>query len=171
MLLPYFWVPQENAESRERKDRVPYLTWARQGFITMTSGHVTDYDVVRRDVVKLAEQFSIKKLAADRWNASQLLTQLAGDGLDIVAFGQGFSSMSGPSKEFERLLVGGNIEHGGNPVLRWMASNAAAETDAAANVKPSKKKSTERIDGIVAAVMAIGVGGAIDEEPQFGMLI
>ncbi len=166
LLLPFFWAPKVNAEKRQRVDRVPYGTWARQGFLTLTEGDVTDYDVVRRDINELGKQFQIKTIARDRWNASQITNQLMGDGFDVVDFGQGFSSMSAPSKEFETLLIGDRLEHGGNPVLRWMASNAAAETDAAGNIKPSKKKSTERIDGIVAAIMALGVAIATPLEVQ-----
>jgi phage terminase large subunit-like protein len=171
VLLPWFWIPKENAEQRERRDRVPYLTWARQGFLTLTDGNVTDYDVVRRDIGELGKRFNISKIAADRWNASQLLNQLQVDGFDVYQFGQGMREMSPAAKEFERLLIGGELVNGGNPVLRWMARNAAAETDAAGNIKPSKKKSTDRIDGIVAACMAVGVIGQIDETPTWGILV
>ncbi len=173
VLLPFFWVPRDNAEKRERKDRVPYLTWARQGFITLTDGDTVDYDVVRRDIGELGKQFNVRTIARDRWNASQITNQLTGDGFNVADFGQGFSSMSAPSKEFETLLIGHRLEHGGNPVLRWMASNVSAETDAAGNIKPSKKKSTERIDGIVAAIMALGTDLAQPEptEPTWGILI
>ena len=92
----------------------------------------------------------------DRWNATQLSIQLQGDGFEVVLFGQGFRDMSAPTKEWEKLVVSGRLRHGNHPVLRWMASNVAVETDAAGNLKPSKKKRTERIDGIVAGVMALG---------------
>ncbi len=155
--LPFFWIPSENAQLREKRDRVPYVTWSRLGYITMTPGEVVDYDIVRRDINALGKQFDIRKIARDRWNASQITSQLMGDGFEVVDFGQGFASMSAPSKELEKLLIGQRLDHGNNPVLRWMARNAAAETDAAGNIKPSKKKSTERIDGIVAGVMTVGL--------------
>ncbi len=151
-----FWVPKENAIKRERRDRVPYTQWMREGWIKATEGNVIDYDVIRADIKALGEQYNIREIAIDRWNATQLSTQLAGDGFEMITFGQGFASMSAPAKAFEALVLGGKLEHGGNPVLRWMASNVAVEIDAAANVKPSKKKSTERIDGIVACIMALG---------------
>jgi phage terminase large subunit-like protein len=91
-----------------------------------------------------------------RWNAAQITTQLQGDGFEIVPHGQGYASMSAPAKEFEKLVFGSQLVHPNNPVLNWMASNVAVEQDAAGNLKPSKKVSTERIDGIVAAVMAVG---------------
>lgn len=165
VLLPFFWIPSDNAERREKRDRVPYLTWSRQGFITMTPGNVIDYDIVRRDINALSKRFNIRKIARDRWNATQITTQLMGDGFDVVDWGQGFGQMSAPSKELETRLIGGKLLHGGNPVLRWMASNAAAELDSAGNIKPSKKKSTERIDGIVASVMALGL---LISEEQIG---
>jgi phage terminase large subunit-like protein len=149
-------VPEENARRREQRDRVPYVQWIREGWITATPGDVVDYDRIRADVNELRERFNIREIAADRWNATQIITQLAGDGATIFPFGQGYSSMSAPAKELEKLIIGQQISFGRNPVMRWMASNVSTETDSAGNIKPSKKKSTERIDGIVAAVMGIG---------------
>ncbi len=155
-ILARFWCPIEGIRKRSQRDRVPYEQWVEQGWITATDGNVTDYDVIRRDIQDMAEQFSIKEIAVDRWNATQITTQLGGDGFEMVPFGQGFASMSAPSKELEKLVISKKLRHGNNPVLNWMASNVAIEQDAAGNIKPSKKKSTERIDGIVALVMAIG---------------
>ncbi|WP_341304114.1 terminase TerL endonuclease subunit [Pseudomonas sp. TMP25] len=155
-LLPFFFVPQENINKRALRDRVPYDQWALQGHIIATPGAVIDYEVIRRTVNELAEKYHIKEIAVDRWNATQLATQLTGDGFEMVGFGQGFASMSAPTKEFEARVIGKTLRHGDNPVLTWMAANVAVEMDAAGNVKPSKKKSTERIDGIAAAIMAIG---------------
>jgi phage terminase large subunit-like protein len=155
--LWWFWVPRESARLRSRRDRVPYEAWIAAGLIKATDGDVIDYDVVRQDVNDLAKAFNIRQVAADRWNATQLMTQLAGDGLDVVAFGQGFQSMTAPTKELLALVTAGRLAHGGNPIARWMASNLATETDAAGNLKPSKKKSTERIDAMVALIMGIGV--------------
>lgn len=155
-LMPFFWVPQEALAARTRRDRVPYDVWARDGLIETTPGAVIDYDVIRARINELSERYHIKEIAIDRWNAAQLSTQLSGDGFEMVGFGQGFASMGSPTKELERLIIGKEIAHDGNPVMRWMASNVSVETDAAGNMKPSKKKSTERIDGIVASIMAIG---------------
>lgn len=151
-----FWCPIEGIRKRSQRDRVPYEQWVSEGWITATDGNVTDYDVIRRDIQELAEQFSIREIAVDRWNATQITTQLGGDGFEMVPFGQGFGSMSAPSKELEKIVISKKLRHGNNPVLNWMASNVAIEQDAAGNIKPSKKKSTERIDGIVALVMALG---------------
>jgi phage terminase large subunit-like protein len=249
-LLPRFWMPADNAEKRERRDRVPYLTWARQGFVEMTPGNVIDYERIKSRIDEMQKRFNIHEIAIDRWNATQITTQLQGEGhsrigycvasrelqlarmrsakreakarhsggsrnpdatvrtsgtqvcpchphtttgkqvcpchpsrelqlariskrrptmigretatqnrgmlYEVVAFDQGYRDMSAPTKEFEKLVISGKLRHGGHPVLRWMVSHVSAETDAAGNLKPSKKKSTERIDGLVAAIMALG---------------
>jgi phage terminase large subunit-like protein len=155
-VLPRFWIPEDSALKRERRDRVPYVDWARQGLIETTPGNVIDYDRIRTHINDIKDRFKITEIAIDRWNATQLATQLQGDGFEVVAFGQGFKDMTAPTKELEKLVMSGKLRHAGHPVLRWMASNVAVETDAAGNLKPSKKKSTERIDGIVALVMALG---------------
>jgi phage terminase large subunit-like protein len=154
-VVPFFWVPKENARKREERDKVPYLTWARAGLIRLTEGDVVDYDVVRRDINEIGKEYNFKEIAYDRWNAAQIATQLGGDGFEMVPTGQGFASMSAPAKELEKIVIEGGLQHGGHPVLRWMASVVAVEMDAAGNIKPSKKKSNERIDGIAALVNAL----------------
>ncbi|MGB7194897.1 MAG: terminase TerL endonuclease subunit [Collimonas pratensis] len=166
-LLPFFFVPEDGVKKRSERDRVPYDLWIKQGYIIATPGAVIDYDYIRAKLNALAEQYQIKEVAIDRWNAAQLSTQLSGDGFEMVGFGQGFASMSSPTKELEKRVLACEINHGGNPVLRWMASNVAVEMDAAGNTKPSKAKSTERIDGIVASVMAIGRLGVDAGEQEF----
>lgn len=155
-LLPFFWAPKDNAREREHRDHVPYLAWAQQGLIKLTEGNSIDHDVIRADINKLAEIYNIREIAIDRYNATQLLTQLKGDGFEMIPFGQGFFSMASPSQEFEKLILSGGVAHGGHPILRWMASVVAAELDGTERVKPSKKKSKDRIDGIVATIMLIG---------------
>ena len=151
----FFWIPSESATRRERKDKVPYLTWAKQGLVKMTEGDVVDYDQIREDILEICQQHNVREIAVDRWNSTQLVTQLDGEGLNMAMFGQGYRSMSAPSKQLEALVMGRKLRHAGNPVLRWMASNVAIESDPANNIKPSKKKSTEKIDGIVATVMGL----------------
>jgi phage terminase large subunit-like protein len=154
-VLPFFFVPEEGARLRERRDHVPYTQWIRQGLIRATPGEVVDYEVIRRKINELGQRYEIREIALDRWNATQLATQLTDDGFEMVAFGQGYASMNAPTKKLEELVLSGKIAHGGNPVLRWMAGNVSLEKDAADNWKPSKKKSVERIDGIVAMIMGI----------------
>ncbi len=155
---PHFWIPSDNAHQRERRDKVPYLTWQRQGHLTMTDGNVTDFEHVRRDINALASKYRIRGIGLDPWNSAQLGQQLQGDGLAMQNFRQGYGSLSAPSKQLENWVVAGKLRHGGHPVLAWQANNVAIQTDSAAgNIKPSKAKSTERIDGIVSLVMAIGL--------------
>lgn len=155
-VIPRFWIPADNARKRERRDRVPYETWARLGYIEMTPGNVVDYDYIRQRLNELKARFKIREVAIDPWNATQLSIQLHSDHFKVIQFGQNFKDMTSPTKEWEKLVLSRKLIHGGHPVLRWMASNVAAESDAAGNIKPSKKKSSDRIDGIVAGIMGLG---------------
>ena len=153
------WIPKENAHHRERVDRVPYVTWTEQNFITMTEGNVVDYDAVIKGIVEDCEKFDIKEIAFDRFGFEAMRQRMIALGVPedvFVSFGQGFLSMSAPTKELEKLIYGEQLAHGGDPVLRWMMQNVAIEEDAAGNIKPSKRKSFEKIDGIVALIMALG---------------
>lgn len=154
-LLPYFWVPEDTVRVRSEKERIPYDIWVREGFIKATEGAVIDYDVIRRDVNELAEKYSIQEIDLDPWNATQIRAQLEADGFQVVEIRQGFQTMSAPTKELERLIRAQLIEHGGNPVLRWNASNVSVRTDPAGNLKPDKERSIEKIDGITALINAL----------------
>ena len=164
IVVPHFWLPRETLELRVRRDRVPYDVWEKQGLFHVTEGNVVDYNFVRKTINELATQFHMMEIGVDRWNATQLITDLDGDGFTMVPIGMGFKDMSPGMKELYKLMLEGRIIHGGNPVLRWMAGNVVAEVDAAENIKPSKKKSTEKIDGIVALIM--GLDRAIRHEQQ-----
>ena len=164
IVVPHFWLPRETLELRVRRDRVPYDVWEKQGLFHVTEGNVVDYNFVRKTINELATQFHVMEIGVDRWNATQLITDLDGDGFTMVPIGMGFKDMSPGMKELYKLMLEGRIIHGGNPVLRWMAGNVVAEVDAAENIKPSKKKSTEKIDGIVALIM--GLDRAIRHEQQ-----
>ncbi len=156
-VLPYFWVPTDNAHKRERRDRVPYSEWINRKFVFGSEGTEVHYDPIRAFINELGRTYNIRAIARDRWNASHISTQLMGDGFEVNDFGQGYASMNAPTKELERLVLAGHLSHGANPVLRWMAQNTAVETDGAGNTKPSKKRSADRIDGIVATIMALGM--------------
>lgn len=155
-VLARFWCPVEGLRQRVRKNKVKYDEWSRAGYLTPTEGNVIDYRVIRHQLEQDGEQFEIRELAYDRWGATQLITDLMDDGLVCVPFGQGFASMSAPTKELLTLVLGQNIRHGGNPVLRWCARNVVVSQDPAGNLKPNKAKSTEKIDGMVALIMALG---------------
>jgi phage terminase large subunit-like protein len=155
-VLCRFWIPEENMRKRVRRDRVPYDLWVKQGLICATEGNSIDYDVIRGDINALGDRFAFQEIAFDPWNATQLATQLTGDGFTMVEFRQGFQSMTEPTKQLMALCLAKKINHGDNAVLRWMASNVAVKQDPAGNLKPDKGKSTEKIDGIVALIMALG---------------
>lgn len=161
--LPRFFVPADNIEGRVRRDRVPYDKWARSGALIPTEGNVVDYDFVKASILSDAEMFQIERFGFDPFNATQLMIQLQDEGLPVEKVRQGFLTLSGPSKELERLLLAGAMEHGGHPILEWCASNVAVEMDAAGNIKPSKSKSTERIDGIAALVTALALAISHEE--------
>ena len=157
--LPLFWIPEENMAERVKRDRVPYDVWARQGLIKATPGNAIDYAFVEADILAFANAHNVKEIAYDPWNSSEIIQRLTDAGLVMVPIRQGFASMSGPMKQMEALVYSKALHHGGNPVLRWMIDNVQASVDPAGNIKPDKGKSREKIDGIVAAIMALGRAG------------
>lgn len=161
-LLPFFWCPAEQVRKRSLRDAVPYDAWIRDGYIEATPGPTIDYQFIREQIAGLASMFKIKAITYDPWNATTLVKELDDDGIEMVAMRQGFISMSAPTKEFERRLLAGEINHAGHPVLRWMADNVSVKTDSSGNAKCDKETSSDRIDGIVASIMAIA---AIEQAP------
>jgi phage terminase large subunit-like protein len=166
-VLCRFWIPKESiaagTSKRSEEIRRQLELWVEQGFITATEGNVTDYDFVEKAILEDGEKYRLRELAFDRWNVTQLITHLqdewgTGDAarIKVVDVGQGFASMAGPTKEFLRLVADKKIRHGGNPVLRWMVSNLALKQDPAGNLKPDRNASGDKIDGVVALVMALG---------------
>lgn len=169
-VLPWFFLPKDNVEARERRDRLPYRTWSHEGFIDLTPGVVTDYAFVESRILELVERFRVREVTLDRWNATDISNRLAQAGAPVTWMGQGYRSLSGPSKRLEELVLSGKLRHGGHPILRAQASQVRVESDPAGNIKPTKKttgsrQNAERIDGIVALVM--GLGRVMDStEPQ-----
>jgi len=155
-LLPHFWIPEEKMLEKVRKENINYDKWVAEGYVTVTPGNVIDYDFVKADILRIVADYDLRTSAYDRWNASQTIIDLQNEGMECNPFGQGYGSMSAPTKEFEKLVLTGKIEHFGNPVLRWMLASTLVKTDPAGNIKPDKEKSTQKIDGIVAAIMALG---------------
>ena len=154
-VMPRFWIPQEDMIERSRRDRVPYEAWVQEGLIIATEGNVIDYAGIEKEIEALGEIYNIKEIAYDRWGAVQISQDLSAMGFTVVPFGQGYKSMSPPTKELLKLVMSRRVQHGGNPVLRWMADNMIVDTDPAGNVKPNKAKSTEKIDGMVALIMGL----------------
>ena len=154
-VLPYFWVPEDTLDLRVRRDHVPYDTWQKTRYLETTEGNVIHYGYIEQFIEKLGEKYNIREIAFDRWGAVQMVQNLEGMGFTVVPFAQGFASMSPPTKELMKLTLEERIAHGGHPVLRWMMDNIYIRTDPAGNIKPDKQKSTEKIDGAVAMIMAL----------------
>jgi phage terminase large subunit-like protein len=177
-LYPLFFIPEETVRERTKRDKVPYEQWVREGWIETTPGDTVDYDYIRRrltgyyvedgevkhDESCVADHVLISSIAFDRWNSSQLVNNLMADGIQMSPFGQGFVSMSTPTKEFKKLVLKKQVNHGGNPVLTWMISNVEIKCDAGGNEKIDKGASKEKVDGPVAGVMALGE--YLTEQPE-----
>lgn len=154
-ILPYFWIPEECLDLRVKRDHVPYDVWKKQGFLETTEGNVIHYGYIEKFIERLGEKYNIKEIAFDRWGAVQMVQNLEGMGFTVVPFGQGFKDMSPPTKELMKLVLEKKIAHGNHPVLRWMMDNIFIRTDPAGNIKADKEKSTEKIDGVIATIMAL----------------
>jgi len=162
------WFPEHNAVRtwyylpeaaiKKRTDNVgqSYQQWVRDGYIVVTDGNVTDYGFIKRHIMELAEDYDIQDISFDRFNASQLVIELQNEGLPMFPFGQGFVSMSAPTKELERKVMNKDLIHDGNPVTRWMLGNVLLQYDPAGNVKVNKAKSGDKVDGVVSIIMALG---------------
>lgn len=155
-VIARFWIPVKQVQVKEKVDGVPYSVWITQGFIETTEGGAVDQTAIEKAAIEWGEMYDVKELAVDRWEASRLISNLEQEGMKPFAHGMGYGSMSIPSKALETVLINEKIRHGGHPVLEWMAGNVAITTDPAGNIKPAKDKSTGRIDGVVALVMALG---------------
>lgn len=169
-VLPYFWLPEDNLDLRVKRDRVNYDLWERQGFIQTTEGNVVHYGFIEKFIEELGDKYNIKEIAFDRWGAVQMVQNLEGMGFTVVPFGQGFKDMSPPTKELMKLTLERKIAHGGHPVLRWMVDNIFIRTDPAGNIKADKEKSTEKIDGVIATIMALDRAirnGNVNEESVY----
>jgi phage terminase large subunit-like protein len=165
-VLPHFFIPAERIPQRVTRDRVPYDMWVRDGLATATPGPAVDYDYVRNLLIAWSEEFDVKVIAYDPWNATDLVHRLEkADGFTCVKVRQGFATLSAPSKSLETAIVSKKLRHDGHAVLRWNIANMSVESDAAGNIKPSKELSTERIDGGYALIMAIDAMERNDHTP------
>lgn len=178
VILPFFWVPQDTIPLRVRRTSVPYDKWQAQGYLMATEGNVIHYGFIETFIDDLGKIYNIKEIAYDRWGAVEMTQALEGMGFTVVPFGQGFSSMSPPTKRFYELLMEGKMVHGAHPVLRWMAGNVVVDTDLAGNIKVTKRRSPDKVDGIVAAIMALDRcirheenTGSVYDDPDRGLFV
>lgn len=159
------WCPADDIEQRSRRDRAPYEVWRDQGHLIATEGNTTDFKFVEAEILDLASSYDIIEVAFDRTFAGEIVRNLADEGMTVVEFGQGFLSMGPAAAEFTRKLLARELQHGGDPVADWCASNVTVRTDPAGNQKPDKERSIERIDPIVALIMAVGRSMVEEESP------
>lgn len=165
------WTPEENLEALDKRTAGAASGWVKQGILTATPGNVADYGHIEAQILKDAAVFDVQEVAYDRWNSSQLVNNLVAEGAPMVTIGQGYASLSGPTKELQRLVLQGTeqtpiVRHGGNPAVRWMVDNFAVAMDPAGNVKPDKANAADKIDGVAALIMALA--RTIDGEPEQG---
>lgn len=154
------WAPEDSIATLDDRTARAASTWVKLGWLTTTPGNVTDYDFIEAQIGRDRDEFLVREIAYDRWNAQQLVNNQITDGAPMVTMGQGFASMSAPTKDLQRLILTGTeakpiMRHGGNPLLRWMVDNFAVAMDPAGNVKPDKANAGDKIDGVVALIMGL----------------
>jgi len=154
--LPFFWLPEQDILAREKRDMVPYYQWWKDGYLTLTPGARIDYRYIRKTINELAEKYEIREIGHDRWGASKLSQELSEeDGLTMTEIAQDIKAFDSPTKEIERIVTNRTFRHDGNPVLRWQASNTKVYCNINNCIKPEKRGTSKKIDGIVAAIMAL----------------
>lgn len=167
VIIPLFWVPEATLEARAEEDRrVDWKKWIKDGALFATPGDAVDQDFVKKAIVDACNQFDVQMFGYDKWNAQKLITDLQKDGMGaelMTEMRQGHQTLSAPTKELERLVFAEKVEHGGHPVLAWMAGHCAVRFDENLNYIPAKKKSIDKIDGMVAAVMGVGLAMSVED--------
>ena len=152
---PEFFVPADSIVERARKDRVPYDVWARQGYLRPTPGNVIDVGVIHARLLALMREYEIVEIAADPWNLRDRIAEWQREGLPVVPVEQTIASLTTASKAFETLVLSRKLRHDGHPILRWCVANCCIDTDNNGNIKPSKKRSRDKIDGVSGAVTGL----------------
>lgn len=186
------WAPEDSVPDLDARTADAASGWVKQGWLTTTPGNVTDYDFIEEQIRRDRDDFLVQEIAYDRWNAQQLVNNLMSDGAPMITMGQGFASMSAPTKDLQRLIrIGAAVDedgvpvkpiirHGGNPLLRWMVDNFAVAMDPAGNVKPDKANAGDKIDGVVAMIMALSralaardvtASSSYDDDDSEGLMI
>jgi phage terminase large subunit-like protein len=155
-----FWTPEDNLEALDKRTANAASLWVSQGWLDTTPGNVTDYDYIKERILADMDRFDVESIGYDRWNATQIVNDLMAEDVPLVKTGQGMFAMNPAMKEMQRLVLLGTrsapvLEHGGNPIMRWMVDNLAVATDASGNVKPDKANSGDKIDGVSALANAI----------------
>lgn len=154
-IVPHFWIPEESIEERDFENKDQIRRWVSQGYIKTTPGNIVRYKFVRKEIRSIAKQYRVQEIAGDAWNATQFMTQLEDDGFNVWAIPQTIRALAHPTKEFEGMVIDKRLRHGGHPVLEWNAMNLAWKEDESGNIRPSRKRSSGKIDGIMALINCI----------------
>jgi phage terminase large subunit-like protein len=148
------YLPEENIDELEKKHGAPYRQWSKEGYITLTPGNVIDYDYIKRDILKAADEYNLIKLAYDRKFSTKIVSEITAGGVDTMPFSQNTTSFNPAITEFETLIKNNKIKFD-NKIIRWMISNVALFSDLEGARKVSRKHSG-KVDGVVALLMAMG---------------
>lgn len=159
-----FYCPEEGILKRSQVDRVNYDIWEKEGFLTATPGNVIDYAFIEKDIFETAEIYQLEEIGYDSWNAQATATRIMEKlnptndekSFQMVEMRQGAKTFNEPAKDLLVKIMMGKVRHGGNPIARWNADNLVMRADANGNIAPDKLKATDKIDGIVALLMAWG---------------
>ena len=166
-LIVRCWLPEDKLDDLANRTAGAARQWVRDGWLKLTPGNVIDHAAIRAQIELDADRFEMRMLGYDRWGMSEMMTSLADAGLTVVPYQMSLTQMSSPMKHIERLYLEKLLQHGGNPLLRWMAGNVIARSDANGNIRPDKMKSPDKIDGFVAATIAVGIADS-QESTQTG---
>jgi len=151
------WVPESAVAYRTERGTIPYAGWVAAGLIKQTAGNTTDYGIIEQDIIAVCERFNVQQIAFDSWNATDLTNRLICADIPLIEFVQGPKSYHPAMQQLERAYIQGLLNHGGDPVLNWCASNLVARRDQNLNMAPDKKKCADKIDDMVALLMAVGI--------------
>lgn len=159
-----FYLPEAAVEKSTNSQ---YRGWVEEGWITQSGGAMTDLARIEEDIRDDLSRFDVKGIAYDPWNALQLATNLGNDGAPMVEYRNTVQNFSDPMKSLEALVQDKRVNHDGNPVIRWMMGNVVAKLDAKDNIFPRKERYENKIDGVVALIMALGISNTADEANPF----
>jgi phage terminase large subunit-like protein len=162
----WFWVPSATVEARVAQENHKYREWVTDGWVRLTPGNAQDHDQIAAEIMEICSRYAIREIRFDRWGAVGAVTKLAEAGLPLLGHGQGFAGQSAPTKELERRIINGTIDHGGNPVLAWMLNNCKVVSDPSGNIKLNKDEKGAKIDGIIAGVMAMAALMHHEKDPN-----
>ena len=171
-LYPWFWLPEDDLAARSKRDNVNYSQWARDGYLELTPGAVTDWRFVTARIKQLAKIFNIRQIGFDRYGARDTVADLMEDGIDVADIGQGYVSMNAPATRLQQLVLSKHLVHTSHPILRWNVDCTTVAQDPAGNikpVKPNRQKTSKRIDGVVASIMALDCLMKNEQEPTPGI--